>query len=80
MNNLDIIKNTLEVAEVSKYWYSIGKLQEDTLCIMQEDDGIHIFMFERGRKTRESVHTNINEVLKTIKKFLPKTESIKLGS
>lgn len=80
MNNLSAIEKILETAEISKHWYSIGKLQEDTLCILQKEDGIHIFIFERGHKHREGVYTTINEALKAIKEFLPESESTKLGS
>ena len=80
MSDLSAIEKVLETAEISKHWYSIGKLQEDTLCILQKEDGIHIFIFERGYKRREGVYTTINEALKAIKEFLPESESIKLGS
>lgn len=80
MSDLSAIEKILENAEISKCWYSIGKLQEDTLCILQEKDGIHIFIFERGCKHRESVYITTNEALKAIKEFFSKSESIKLGS
>lgn len=80
MSDLSAIEKVLKTAEISKYWYSIGKLQEDTLCILQEEDGIHIFIFERGHKHGESIYATVNEALKAIKEFLPESESIKLGS
>ena len=74
MNKLEIIEKVLKDNNISPYWYSINKPKEDTMCIMQEDDGIHIFVAQRGVRSNETIHTNVEEALEAISQFLPREE------
>lgn len=56
ISSIKIIEGVLETAKVPQYWYRISKPIEDTACITKEKDGIHVFIYERGRRKSESTH------------------------
>ena len=60
------IKQILEEAKLPKRWYSINKPTENRLSIMNESDGIHVFVPERGDKTGEHIYTDWYNVIEDV--------------
>ena len=60
------IRQILEEVELPKVWYSIDKPEECRISIICENDGIHVFVPERGDKTGERVYTDWYNVIKDV--------------
>ena len=60
---IERVQQILEEARVPKFWYSIGEPQECRISIIDEDDGIHVFIPERGDKTGERIYTHWYNVI-----------------
>lgn len=52
------IKKILKQAKVPPRWYSINKPIDNRVCIVLENDGIHVFIPERGERTGEQIYNN----------------------
>lgn len=57
------IASILRDAEVPSYWYSIDVPVDGRISIMGDDDGIHVFIPERGQRTGEKIYTDWYDAL-----------------
>ncbi len=55
-SHLAKIRKILVDANVPQRWYSINKPVDNRLCIALQQDGIHIFIPERGERTGERIY------------------------
>ena len=52
---IKIIESVLKKAGIPQHWYSIAKPFECRTSIIQQDDGLHVFIPERGERVGEQV-------------------------
>lgn len=70
ISSIKIIEGVLERAEVPQYWYRISTPIEDTACITREKDGIHVFIYERGRRKSETKHNTWYKAILAFSKYI----------
>lgn len=46
----DAFTSTLKEFNVPEQYYSVGKIKEESICILSHDSQIEVFIWERGRK------------------------------
>lgn len=46
----DVFTSTLKEFNVPEQYYSVGKIKEESICILPHDSQIEVFIWERGRK------------------------------
>lgn len=56
IDSLKVIKRALEANNIPMYLYTIGNEEEDKTCIVQEENNIHVFVYQKGKRGRQSVH------------------------
>ena len=60
------INEILEEAKIPKYWYSVDHPVDDKINITVENDGIHVFMRDRGKRDEESIRDTPYEALEIV--------------
>ena len=63
---LNKVKQVLEEAQVPKFWYSIDTPAESRISIICKDDGIHVFIKERGQIEGEKIYTYWYDIVKDV--------------